>query len=408
MTPGARLAAAGEVLTDVLSRRLAADRVLKSWGKSHRFAGSRDRAAIGERVYAVLRRLGECAAVLGKDDPRSLVLGSLAVIDGLEIDAIAALCVDGTHALGALSDGERRALDAFKVSGKTSAELNCPAWLRPQLAESFGDRLADELEALNARAPLDLRVNLLKARRDDVLAELAGHGIQAAPCPQSNSGIRIAAGSNAKVEALACYLEGRIEIQDESSQLAVAFADAKPGETVIDLAAGAGGKALALAAAMDNRGRVLACDIEPARLANMSPRVERAGARIIETAGDPYGDHLKRLVGQGAGLVFVDAPCSGSGTWRRNPEAKWTLTAATLEKFGDAQQRLLERASELVAPGGRIVYAVCSLLRSEGAGRSEAFCRRHPEWRIARDMFLTPCRSGTDGFFAAELRRRTL
>jgi len=408
MTPGARLAAAGEVLGEVFARQAAADRVLKNWGKAHRFAGSRDRAAIGERVYAVLRRLGECAAVFGSQDPRALVIGSLAVIDDLDMAQIERLCVDGTHALGALGAQEQIALTSFKRTGPASAVLNCPAGLRPAIEAQFGKHLAAELKALNERAPLDLRVNSLKANRDAVLAEIVGLGLPAAACARAPTGIRFATGSNPKVEGFACYLEGRVEIQDESSQLAVALAGAKAGDVVVDLAAGAGGKALALAAAMGNMGRVIACDFEAARLVNLSPRAERAGATIIEVAGDPYADDLARMLGRGADLVFVDAPCSGSGTWRRNPESKWTLTPSTLARYGEAQVRLLDRARALVAPGGRIVYAVCSLLPAEGAGQAQAFCARHAGWHVARDMLLTPLASGTDGFFAAELRQRTL
>jgi len=408
MTPGARLAAAGEVLGEVIARQAAADRVLKNWGKAHRFAGSRDRAAIGERVYAVLRRLGECASVFGTQEPRALVIGSLAVIDGLDLAQIEGLCVDGTHALGALNAQEQMALSGFKSPGTASAVLNCPAWLRPALEARFGDRLGAELEALNERAPLDLRVNVIKATRDAVIAELSDLGLPATACARSDTGLRFAVGNNPKVEGLACFLEGRVEIQDESSQLAVALANATSGEVVIDLAAGAGGKALALAAAMGNKGRLVACDIDAARLANLSPRAERAGVTIIDIAGDPYADHLTRSLGHGADLVFVDAPCSGSGTWRRNPESKWTLTPSTLARYAEAQVRLLDRAQALVKPGGRILYAVCSLLPAEGAGQAEAFCARHDGWQVARDMFLTPLSSGTDGFFAAELRRRTL
>jgi 16S rRNA (cytosine967-C5)-methyltransferase len=408
MTPGARLAAAGEVLGEVIARQAAADRVLKNWGRAHRFAGSRDRAAIAERVYGVLRRLGECAEVFRSQEPRALVIGSLAVIDGLDMTQIEGLCVDGTHALGALSAQEQIALAGFRTHGSASAVLNCPAWLRPALEAQFGERMAAELAALNERAPLDLRVNSLKANRDEVLAELVAAGLPATACARAATGIRFATGSNPKVEGLACYLEGRIEIQDESSQLAITLAGAKAGEVVVDLAAGAGGKSLALAAAMGNKGRVIACDIDAARLVNLSPRAARAGVTIIDIAGDPYADDLLGSLGKGADLVFVDAPCSGSGTWRRNPESKWTLTTATLARYADAQVRLLDRARALAAPGGRIVYAVCSLLSAEGAGQAQAFCARHAGWQVVRHTFLTPLSSGTDGFFAAELCQRTL
>lgn len=408
MTPGARLAAASEVLHEILTRKAAADRVLQQWGKAHRFAGSKDRANIAERVYAILRRLGECAAAMGGMEPRALVIGSLNVVDGLAIEAIEALCVDGAHALGPLTTNERQMLLKHEPARGPAAHVNCPSWLLPELEQVFGETTSAELDALNERAPFDLRVNLLKATREEVLTELKKSGLPASPCPFSVTGIRIAAGGNPKIETYPCFLEGRVEVQDESSQLAVAFADAKPDDIVVDLAAGGGGKSLALAAAMQNRGQIFACDVDAARLKHMMPRMARAGDGIIQLSGDPYADALPRLFPNGADLVFVDAPCSGSGTWRRNPEAKWTLSEETLQRYQDAQVSLLNRAVQLVKPHGRIVFAVCSLLMREGREQVDAFCARSPGWVMTRHMFLTPLQSGSDGFFAAELCRRTL
>jgi 16S rRNA (cytosine967-C5)-methyltransferase len=405
MTPGARLAAAAEILDQVLQGRSAADRALQAWGRAHRFAGAKDRAAIAGRVYAVLRRLGECEAVLGRQDGRSLVLASLAVCDHLPVAEAARLAADGTHAPGALTRDEESRLAAH-VPGRRDTLLNIPGWLVPRLKHAFGDSLVAEVEALDERAPLDLRVNTLKARRDDVMAELVTAGLSPSPCAQAPDGIRLEPGSDARITGLACYLEGRVEIQDESSQLATRFAAPTPGETVVDLASGAGGKALAMAALMQDRGRVIACDVSIERLMALGPRRARSGASIIAIAGDPYGERLAGLVPDGADLVFIDAPCSGSGTWRRNPEARWTLNAARLEGYLEAQQQLLERAAALVAPQGRIVHAVCSVLAEEGPEQVHAFCSRHPDWRIARTLRLTPASTGTDGFFAAELRRQ--
>ena len=405
MTPGARLQAAVEVLDQVLQGRSAADRALQAWGRAHRFAGSKDRAAIAERVYAVLRRLGECEAVLGLRSGRSLVLASLAVCDRLSVEDISRLVTDGAHAPGALTREEDSRLAAH-VPGSVDVLLNVPGWLLPQLEHAFGERLATEIAALNERAPLDLRVNTLKARRDEVLDELVRAGLSARPCARAPDGVRLEAGSDARVTGLACYVEGRIEIQDESSQLAVLFAAPKPGDTVVDLASGAGGKALAMAALMQDRGRVLACDVSIDRLMALGPRRARSGSGIISIAGDPYGERVAQLVATGADLVFVDAPCSGSGTWRRNPEAKWTLDAARLQGYLTAQAQLLERAVALVGPKGRIVFAVCSVLAEEGPGQVAEFCCRNPSWEVSRTLVLTPASTGTDGFYAAELRRR--
>jgi 16S rRNA (cytosine967-C5)-methyltransferase len=299
--------------------------------------------------------------------------------------------------------------------------LNYPQWLHAELAAAFGARLEAEVSALNLRAPLDLRVNTLKAKVGDVLAELQREGIGARPCRYSPIGLRVSGGNDAKITKLDVYLSGRVEIQDEASQIAVLLAAAKPGDTVIDLAAGAGGKSLALAAMMQNRGRIYACDVDPARLSTIVPRAARAGAKIIECAGDPYASPRPP---SGAGVVFIDAPCSGSGTWRRNPEAKWTLTQAKLDGYRAAQATLLDRAAELCANHGRVVFATCSVLPPEGPDQIAAFLARHPGWSVkaATDAWiaattmappaglkkfgaLTPAQDGTDGFFVAVLAR---
>jgi 16S rRNA (cytosine967-C5)-methyltransferase len=385
-------------LTEIFARKAAADRVLSAWGKAHRFAGSKDRAAIAARVYTVLRRRNECAFRMQSDDARALVVASLSIDDGLGLDAIAALSMDGSHALGALSEAECAQLATPQVSSDPWVLLNYPEWLHPQLAAAFGDRLEREMRALNERAPLDLRVNAVKASREDVLRELAAASIEAVPLPNTTHGLRVAAGVDAKVTALAGYSEGKFEVQDEASQRAVALANVRPGETVIDLAAGAGGKALALASAMANSGRVIVCDIDAGRLRHSEPRIARSGATIVEQAGNPYGAAVS-----GADVVFVDAPCSGSGTWRRNPEAKWTLDAARLETYRQAQVQLLNRAAEMVGPGGRLVFAVCSILPSERLEQVDAFLKMHPACRLGATLDLTPARDGTDGFFAARL-----
>jgi 16S rRNA (cytosine967-C5)-methyltransferase len=385
-------------LTEIFARKAAADRVLSAWGKAHRFAGSKDRAAIAARVYTVLRRRNECAFRMQSDEARALVVASLSVDDGLELDAIAALSMDGSHALGALSEAERAQLATPPAPSDPWVLLNYPEWLHPQLAAAFGDGLEREMRALNERAPLDLRVNALKASREDVLRELAEASIEAVPLSSTTHGLRVAAGVDAKVTALVGYSEGKFEVQDEASQRTVALADVRPGQTVIDLAAGAGGKALALASAMANSGRVIVCDIDAGRLRHSEPRIARAGATIVEQAGNPYGAAVS-----GADVVFVDAPCSGSGTWRRNPEAKWTLDAARLETYLQAQVQLLDRAAEVVRPGGRLVFAVCSVLPWERLEQVDAFLKRHPGWRLDATLDLTPARDGTDGFFAARL-----
>jgi 16S rRNA (cytosine967-C5)-methyltransferase len=331
-----------------------------------------------------------------------LELASLVLSDGLDCAAIEAACTDGPHALGALTVDERRSLVEPRRSTEPWITLNYPQWLHGELAEAFGDDLSAEMTALNARAPLDLRVNALKARRDDMLKELRAAGLDAERCSLAEAGIRLAR-ADAQITKLASYVDGRIEIQDEASQIAVAEAQPAAGEVVVDLAAGAGGKTLALAAMMGNRGRILACDIEPARLRRMEPRVARAGATIVEIVGDPYGGAISTAVGEGADLVFVDAPCSGTGTWRRNPETKWTLDRERLAAYRQSQTRLLNRAAELAKPTGRIAYAVCSILPAEGPEQIGAFVTRKPSWRPQIERRLTPARDATDGFYVAVL-----
>lgn len=353
----------------------------------------------------MLRRRNECAFRMQRSDARALVIGSLAVVDRLDGDAIAALCVDGSHALGALSEQELTQATSVRDADEPWVRSNYPQWLHDELSLTFGGALSREMRALNERAPLDLRANALKATREQVLLELREAGVEAAAIPATRHGLRVAVGTDAKVTALDGYAQGRFEIQDEASQQSVALAGARAGETMVDLAAGGGGKALALAAEMTNAGRVLVCDIEASRLKKAEARIARAGATIIETQGDPYGLAVKAAVGPGADAVFVDAPCSGSGTWRRNPEAKWTLDEQRLEGYRAAQVQLLDRAVELVHPGGRIVYAVCSVLPSERQAQIDAFIGRHDGWRVDGSLDLTPARDATDGFFAARLVR---
>lgn len=398
------MAAAAEVLAEVFQRKAAADRTLTAWGRNHRFAGSKDRAAIADRVYTVLRRRNECAFRMQNDTARALVIGSLAVADGLEPDAIAALCVDGQHALGALTEDERARVGDARAPTEPWVLFNYPQWLHSEFVQAFGADLPRELAALCGRAPLDLRVNALKAERDSVVMELMAAGVIAGTLGVPN-GLRISVGSDAKVTTLPAYLEGRVEIQDEASQRAVLLAGVRPEDTVVDLAAGAGGKALALAVEMENRGRILACDVDGARLQALLPRAQRSGVSVIELAGDPYADGLTARCAGGADLVFVDAPCSGTGTWRRNPEAKWTLNAARLDAYRAAQRRLLDRAVALAKPSGAIVYATCSLLPSEGPQQLVALAQRHPGWRAEIVQTLTPYRDRTDGFFVARLVR---
>ena len=387
MTPAARAQSAIELLDLVIAAAQAqgapADRILGGWFKAHRFAGSKDRRAIRELVFAAIRACGPVPAS-----------GRAAMLRLARGDA----------ALAALFDGYGYG-PAVMAPGELVADAGiAPKWLSERLA---GSAIAgDEAKALLERAPLDLRVNILKATRSGLQLPA-----EASPTAAPN-GLRLAPGT--PVEQWDAYKAGLIEVQDTGSQFACLAVGARPGETVMDLCAGGGGKTLALAAAMENRGRLIASDTDRQRLSRLTPRAIRAGATMIETRLLDPGRELEvlaDLAGQ-ADAVLVDAPCSGTGTWRRNPEARWRLTPDALERLVAAQARLLDIATELVRPGGRLVYVVCSLLDAEGYEQFDAFLSRHDRCSAAaanlpvgvacgKGTRLTPFHDGTDGFFIA-------
>lgn len=389
MTPSARLQAAIELVDEVIVAArdggAAADTLITRYFRARRYAGAKDRRAVRELVFRAVRRAGERPA------------SGRAALVGLARDR---------PELAALFDGSPHGPAPIEADEPGAAPGIAPAWLVARFDPLLA---AAEWPALLDRAPLDLRVNRLKAARDAAL--LPG----AAPTPHSPLGLRLAEGGN--VEQAAAWRLGLVEVQDEGSQLVALAGEAAPGMTVVDLCAGAGGKTLALAAEMADRGRLVACDTDRARLARMAPRLARAGVSIVETRLlDPRreGEALADLAGQ-ADLVLVDAPCSGSGTWRRSPEARWRPTPARIERFAALQARLLDLAAGLLAPGGALVYAVCSLLAAEGRDVAEAFSSRSspvvdappmPAGRAAGPgRLLTPGHDGTDGFFVARWRR---
>ena len=388
MTPSARLQAAIDILDEVITSArtggAAADTVIARYFKTRRYAGSKDRRAVRELAYAAIRRAGEVPA------------NGRAALIGLAEDQpeLRALFNGAPHCPAPIADDETGA-DAGHV----------PRWLAEKLAHSLSP---DELPALLDRAPLDLRVNRLKATRAEVLALLP----EAEPGHLSPDALRLPEGTN--VETLPAFDQGLIEVQDEGSQLIALATRAAPGMIVVDLCAGAGGKTLALAAMMVGQGRLVACDVDRARLARLAPRAERAGAANIETRlldGGREAAGLADLMGQ-ADVVLVDAPCSGSGTWRRNPEARWRLTPQRLERLEQMQAHVLALGAALVKPGGRLVYAVCSLLEEEGAAQVARLNSANPGWIAdpapvaagrpsGAGLLLTPAHDRTDGFFIA-------
>jgi len=393
MTPQARVQAAIEILDEVIAAArgegAAADTLVARYFKSRRYAGSKDRRAVRDLVYAGIRRSGE-----RPDSGRAALIGLSA--DRPELPG----WFDGSpHGPAPILAGEAAA-----------APGAVPAWLRPEIEAAVG---AEGIDALLARAPLDLRVNRLKTDCVAVLARLP----EARPTPHSPDGIRLPEGS--QIEGDPLWEAGAIEVQDEGSQLIALACDATRGMTVVDLCAGAGGKTLALAAAMGGEGRLIACDTHRARLSRLGPRAERAGAaamiatRLLDAGREAVA--LADLDGQ-ADVVLVDAPCSGTGTWRRNPEARWRLTPARLDRLTALQGHVLDLAAPLVRPGGALVYAVCSLLAREGSGQVAAFLARHDGWQAMAPGFaagrpdgagrlLRPASDGTDGFFVARMIR---
>lgn len=392
MTPGARVQASIDILDLIVAAARdngpPADKIIAEWFRTRRFAGSGDRRAVRELVYRAIRVCGE----LPENGRAALVL--LAREDA----ALAGLFDGQGHSPAPIAEGEPVAKPGV-----------APRWLSDLLLRS--DLRADEQAAMLGRAPLDLRVNRLLADRDALLPELPVLGE-----PFGADGIRLPFGT--AVEGWDAYQDGRIEIQDAGSQAACAALAVQPGETVIDLCAGAGGKTLALAAAMANRGRIIAADIDRGRLSRLAPRARRAGAGLIEERLLNPGGELEMLgdLAGKADAVLIDAPCSGTGTWRRSPEARWRLTPKQLERYRVTQANLLAIGAALVRPGGRLGFITCSVLDSEGADQVEAFLASQPEWSAlplstppgrarGNGVRLTPLHDLTDGFFYASLQR---
>jgi 16S rRNA (cytosine967-C5)-methyltransferase len=431
MTPAARISAAIEVLADIAAKRRPAPEALKEWGLSHRFAGSSDRAAIAGLVYDALRRRASSAFVMGEEAPRAIMLGMLRLERKLEPEAIGNLFDGSRFAPSPPTDAERERLASADLSAAPAHVAgDYPDWLDPHLARVFGDERAEEGAALASRAPLDLRVNLLKGERGDVLPELSEY--KAEPARWSPWGARIVVSPDSKnpaVQSDPAFIKGQIEIQDEGSQLAALLSGAKPGEQVIDLCAGGGGKTLALAAMMQNKGQIFATDNDKRRLAPIHARLERAGVRNVQVLTPRANVDALAELGGSADLVLIDAPCTGTGSWRRNPDAKWRLRPGALEIRDREQITVLDQAVSLLKPDGRIVYITCSVLYEENGAQVRAFIERHPQFAVVppvevaaalgeraflfqravlmseEGLLMTPRRTDTDGFFVSVLRR---
>jgi 16S rRNA (cytosine967-C5)-methyltransferase len=427
VTPAARIAASIDLLEIVeAAKTRPADAVASDFFRQRRYIGSGDRRAVSERVWTVLRRRRRLGWWLDHvpQSARLLVSASL-LTEGWDKAGVTQVFSGGQFAPAPLDRTEAAALG--RIAGHTlehpampdAVRYEIPDWLLPLLQRRFGPSIGAEMRALDAPAPLDLRVNALKASRDDAITALAAEGWTAELTPLSPWGLRIH--GRPSVTAGPAFQSGLVEVQDEGSQLIAMMTGAAPGKRVVDWCAGAGGKTLALSAMMQNRGQIVACDVSSVRLDGAVRRLRRAGAHNVERHLVQPGDKWAKRRAGSFDCVLVDAPCTGTGTWRRNPDARLRLTETDLTELRSKQAAILDTAQSLVRNGGRLVYATCSLLEEENEAQVTAFIARHPSfvvvplaraWPLDQPppgggdfLSLTPAGHGTDGFFAAVLER---
>ncbi|MGB8602705.1 MAG: RsmB/NOP family class I SAM-dependent RNA methyltransferase [Rhizomicrobium sp.] len=423
MQETARLQTVIEFLTGLNETGLPADRFMQGQWRLRRYAGSKDRAAVAERFFTILRQRAHLSwrmgvAPMGPEAPRALTIGAL-LAEGKNLDEVEALFSGSGYGPSALTDAERAVIATTPADMPAWMAGEYPEWLEGDLEQTLGGDLPVAMAAMQDRAGIDLRVNSLKATRDQVQALLAEEGYPALPTPYSPHGLRLpGGGATTRLSALKAFQDGWFEFQDEAAQLASMLCAARPGIRLLDLAAGAGGKSLALAAIMANEGQIVAYDIIPDRLNRLAARATRAGVTNIHTAEEEVTGRFD--------VVLVDAPCSGTGTWRRQPELRWRLTPERLVELKTVQSALLDRAAGLTAAGGRLVYATCSLLPGENDDQVADFLARHEGWSVRRadqvwaelaqtapaglppgmlEFFhAAPHTTGTDGFFTAILQ----
>ncbi len=443
MTPGARISAAIDLLDRLaLADAPPADKLLADWARGNRYAGSKDKAAIAQAVYGVLRRRGQIDWWLkrcqgGVPTSRARMLIWLLLGEGLRLTDLDSRFTGERHDPSPLTAVEKRV--AVELAVQRGFALGCqpvpvasnvPDFLGDALTSLYGDDAARQLAAHGDEAPVDLRVNSLKGTVEEAAVALREEGISATPTQLSPFGLRLP--ERRPLSGTKAFKDGLIEPQDEGSQLAALLVEARPGMKVVDFCAGAGGKTLALAAAMGNSGRIVACDVSEARLKRAQQRFKRAGVfnvepRHLSSERDKWVKRRKAKFDGGFDRVLVDAPCSGSGTWRRNPDQKWSLTSEGLNELTGKQAGILESAARLVSPGGRLIYVTCSILREENEEQIDRFLAEnqsffaHPiqeVWQAslpgvdcpvdadAMHLRLTPADHGTDGFFVAVLGRK--
>ena len=423
MRDGGRLAAAIDVLTEIETRHRPVRIALKTWGDGARYAGAKDRAFVSGLALDALRKRRSLAWRMGEDSPRAAALGALKLIWDWPLERLADAAGEEHHGPGALTEGEREALTKPRdlADAPPAVRGDYPDWLEASLERAFGEDRVAEAQALAERAPIDLRSNRLKTGPGKAMKAME-------PLPVHATGVlpealRIdaprAEERAAAVEAMPAFVKGWVEVQDLGSQIAAACAGDVKGQQVLDLCAGGGGKSLALAAAMENSGQIYAYDSDARRLTDTIRRADRAGVRNLQVRTPAKPDPMRGLDGR-MDLVFVDAPCSGTGSWRRHPDTKWRLTTHALERRMAEQDLVLDQATAFVKPGGRIVYVTCSVLPEEDEDRVAAFLVRHPEFQTApattdpmlakwltpaQHLRLSPRTAGSDGFFVAVLTK---
>jgi 16S rRNA (cytosine967-C5)-methyltransferase len=427
MTPAARVAATLDILEEIARADAPADAIIANWTRTHRFAGSKDKRAIRELVYRDLREGARLRWLCGELDadpasPRTRTI----IASELEGAGTAAARFNGSnYAPEVLSEAEIALVERLHETetGNTPdwVKCGCPQDLYAVLAAQWPQDVIEEVQALNDRAPVDLRVNTMRVNVEAARAALAEAGYEAVPTAFSPMGLRSSAHTN--FGALEPFRKGLVDPQDESSQLVSLLVDAQPGMQVVDLCAGAGGKSLSLSAMMENRGEIVACDNAASRLARMEPRSKRLGATNIRTLPVEAGE-VPDGMPESADRVLVDAPCTGSGTWRRSPELRWRTAPDDIEAYAATQTALLTTAAQMVKPGGRLIYGVCSIFNAEGRDVARAFEAANPAFsrvpvadvlgpdlagRLKADdeMVLTPHRHRTDGMYTAVFARES-
>lgn len=414
MTPSARIQAAIELVAEVLATPRPADGIASAYFRARRFIGSKDRQAITQRLWRIMREYHRlCWWIAGQGmeaDARALVIADILFEKEHSLASLNDSFSGAQYAPAPLTAAERKL--AEKIEGKPlehpamplREKLECPEWAFAPLQKALGDGFEAEMRAMQKPAPLDIRVNVLRTNRKDVLDRLREDGFDAEEGKISPFSIRLR--GRPQIAQHFLFQEGFIEIQDEGSQMVAVLADAKPGEQVADYCAGAGGKTLAMGAMMNNKGRIVALDVLGGRLRRAKERFRRAGLHNIETRALEPGDKFVKRHLSHFDLVLADAPCTGTGTWRRDPDKRWRQLGPGLDALTALQREILETAHRMVRPGGRLVYATCSLLPEENENQVETFLAAHPEFELKQKLNLTPARNNTDGFFAAVMVKK--